>query len=66
MFRNVRKRHAYIFVRSRQKKFEEGAAGTIPTVERGRIRRYVSCDRNMNQDLTIATAKCERDLVVQA
>ena len=45
---------------------EEGASGTIPTVKGGTIRSYVSCDRNVNQDLTTATAKCERDSVVHA
>jgi nitrous oxide reductase accessory protein NosL len=60
MFRSVRKRHAYLFVRSRQKKLEEGAARTIPTKKGGRIKRYVSCDRNMIQDITTATTKCER------
>ena len=65
MFRSVRKRHAYRFVRIRQK-LEEGASGPIPAVKGGRIRSYVSCDRNIIQYITIATAKCERASVVPA
>jgi len=45
---------------------EEGAAGTIPAVKGGTIRSYVSCVKNMNQDLTTVTAKYERDSVVHA
>ncbi len=43
-----------------KKKLEEGAARTIPTIKGGRIRRYVSCDGNIIQDITTDTAKCER------
>ena len=60
MFQSVRNRHAYIVVRSRYKKLEEGAVGRIPVVKVGRNRRYVSCDKNTIQDITTATAKCER------
>ena len=46
MFRSVRNRYAYKFVRSRQK-LEKGAAGTIPEVKWRRTGRFVSCYRNM-------------------